>query len=137
MAVSGGCARSVLSDGGGLVHAEAYEHGVGVRCDDDGAVAATTHGCAAALRPGFPIRQRDLPAAPRGQRYPMQHEPLWKRLGQLSNGKLLLESEDRASAPERLPHARRGSLRHLQLHRVLLQSTSSTLDVRLRESGCL
>jgi len=36
---------------------------------------------------------------------PMQHEPFWERLGQLSHGELLLESEDRASAPESLPHA--------------------------------
>jgi transposase InsO family protein len=68
--------------------------GAGLRCDDHGAMAATTHGCATALRPGLPIRQRDLSAAPLGQRYPMQHEPFWKRLGQLRHGKLLLESEN-------------------------------------------
>jgi putative transposase len=55
--------------------------------------------------------QRALSAASRGPRH-LQHEPCGERLGQLSHGELLLESEDRASTPKGIPLSRRGSIRH-------------------------
>ena len=83
---------------------------------------------APSLGSGQPVHQRSLPAPAAGPRRHLQHESLRQRLGQLRDGELLLDAQDRTSESAALRHSAGGTRRHVRLHRTLLQSHPETLD---------
>ena len=84
---------------------------------------------AASLRPRQPIHQRAVPAADGRQRGHLLDEPVGQRLGQRGDGELLFLAEDRARRPQNLPHAQSCQGRGVRLHRTLLQSDPTALDL--------
>lgn len=61
-----------------------------------------------------------FPATAKGTGHYLQHEPGWRSLGQLRNGKLLQLAQDRTDGTQGLSYPRAGPLRRVRLHRVLL-----------------
>jgi putative transposase len=100
----------------------------------DGDLAARQTRCAvASLRSRQPVHQRTVPAVDGRQRRHLLDEPIGQRLGQRSNGELLLVAEDRAHRPQNLPDARPSQSGCVRLHRALLQSQTQALDDRVPE----
>ena len=78
--------------------------------------------------------ERALPAFAARSRCHLQHESVGERLGQLGDGELLLDAEDRTGRPEDLPNTRRGTHRYLRLHRALLQPDQAAFHTGQSES---
>nr|GAJ37814.1 transposase insF for insertion sequence IS3A/B/C/D/E/fA [Bradyrhizobium sp. DOA9] len=70
---------------------------------------------------GSPVHQRTVPAPDGRPRHHLEHEPLRQRLGQRRNRELLLVAQDRTDGSQHLQGQRRGTRRHVQLHRKSLQ----------------
>ena len=87
------------------------------------------------ITPTRAVRERVVPAAARRSRHHLQHEPQRQRVGQLGDGELLLEPQDRAGEPAAVPDPRGGPRRRVRLHRAVLQSQAATLNVAVPEPG--
>ena len=121
LALRGGRARPLLAPHRRLVDECGDDGRARHRCARHGDLAArTTKGAAASLRPRQPVHERAVPTAAGRARGRLQPVALGQRLGQRSDGKLLLLAQDRAHGRQGLPFEGPSQGRHLRLHRTLL-----------------
>jgi len=83
---------------------------------DGGLAARQAEQATAPLRSRQPVHQRAVPAVDGRQRYRVQHEPIWQRVGQRGDGKLLLVAEDGTYGAQDLSHQGRGKGGCVRLH---------------------
>ena len=82
---------------------------------------------------GKPAHKRALTEAAGRTGHRVQHEPRWRGLGQLGDGELLQQLENRTDCTQGLPLARAGQVRRVRLHRAVLQADAPPLDARVRQ----
>ena len=92
---------------------------------------------AASFRSRQLVQQRPVPAADGRARHPMLAVASRQRLGQRSNGELLLDDQDRARGGDGLPFTGRCPSRCVRLNRAVLQSPLQAFDARLTKPSCL